>query len=154
MLLKSQGKQDVQAANEEWPEIVGGRVGERRTMKIATHQAPVQKQISVKNMSAEDLTKMKKNDPFLYYSIPGVRSARMLGKEIDVSDLGTCRMPRSSMSCPSRLQAAQGGAKNNQTVIRSKRMSFEIHPDVLLFEELGILDDLEEDDEESLGGDL
>lgn len=155
MLFKSQGKQHAAAANEEWPEIIDGKVGESRTVKINTYQAASNKQICVKNLSTCDLKSMKKSDPFLYYSIPGVRSAKILGKEIDTSDLKRCRMPRNSTSCPSRLQAVQCASQSDHTLVtRSKRVSFEIHPDVLLFEALGIFDEETDDDQASVDSDV
>ena len=41
-------------------------------------QAPL-----VTNMGLQDLRSLKQQDSFLYYSIPGVRSAKMLFKEVE-----------------------------------------------------------------------
>ena len=62
------------------------------------------------------------------------------------------------MSCPARLQTEQGKAQSPMTVTRSKRISFECHPDLLLEdllnndEDLAGLQDfnLEEDTEDLL----
>lgn len=110
----------------------------------------VRSAICLTSTTAGDLKAIKKQDPFLYYSIPGCRSAKILGKEVDVSNLGENKIPRCSNSCPSKLHSVQVCEKNVQTVTRSRRVSFEVHPDVLLFEDLGILDDVSED-EESVG---
>ena len=101
------------------------------------------------HMSCEDLTSLKQRDPFSYYSIPGVRSAKILLKEIDDStDLDDCRLARNCTSCPSRLQTSQPG---KLTVKRSSCISFECHPDLILYEDLEEEitddDDLSDDEE-------
>ena len=72
------------------------------------------KEVDIKNItSRDDLKSIQTQDPFMYYSIPEVRSARVLMKDIDMSNLS----PRS------------------QKVSRRTCISFECHPD-LLFEDL------------------
>ena len=101
-------------------------------MPLATEK-PKPKQIDLKTISsANDLKSIEKQDTFLYYSIPGVRIARLLGRDIDVTDLATSRMPRNGHSCPARLHAEQDKASNSQIVTRSSCISFECHPDILL----------------------
>ena len=144
-------------ANEDWPELIDvGKVGEVMTVKTV-FEPPKPKTIALKNISDKDLKSLKKKDPFSYYSIPGVRSASLLGKDIDTSDLGSCRI-KGTMSCPARLQTEKVKAQSSTTVTRSKRISFECHPDLLL-EDLvnsdedltGLEDfDLEEDTEDLL----
>ena len=123
--------------NEEWPEIINGQVGEVIRAKIET-QPPEPKTIALKTVSIDDLKSIKKKDPFLYYSIPGVRS-KLLGKEVDVANLGR--------SCPSRLftKSSSEAYQPVLTATRSKRISFECHPD-LLFEDLSTEEGNEDDD--------
>ena len=141
-------------ANEDWPELIDvDKVGEVLTVKTV-FEPPKPKTIALKNISDKDLKSLKKQDPFSYYSIPGVRSASLLGKDIDTSDLGSCRI-KGTMSCPARLQTEQVKAHSPTTVTRSKRISFECHPDLLLEDLLnsgaGLEDfDLEEDTEDLL----
>ena len=42
--------------------------------------------IDVKELSEEDLQSLRKEDPFMYYSIPAIRMATIHGKDIDPSD--------------------------------------------------------------------
>ena len=132
-------------ANDEWPEMieewpVNGKVGESITVKTKT-QPSSPKTIDLKNMSAEDLKSIKKQDPFLYYSIPGVRSAMFLSTDIDTSDLGASK----TKSCPSRLQTTRGKARSSRTTTRSSCISFECHPDLMMED---LLSDLSLEDEE------
>ena len=92
-------------------------------------QPPTPKVIGLKDIDASDLKSIKEQDPFLYYSIPGVRSAELLGKDIDTSDLGTCQF-KSASCCPTRSQRRQIRGRSH-TVTRSTRISFECHPDLL-----------------------
>lgn len=139
-------------ANEEWPEMItlDGKPGETRRVKMQFNP-PEPKTIALKTVSTNDLSTLKKKDPFLYYSIPGIRSAKVLGKEVDVNNLGTCAI----RSCPSRLFTQI--SKSYQpavTATRTKRISFECHPD-LLFENLSIEEgdessDFDEDEDEDI----
>ena len=141
-MVSSSLQNDVfSSANEEWPELIHfGKVSEVMTVKTV-FEPPKPKTIALKNITAEDLESIEKQDKFLYYSIPGVRSARLLGKDIDTSDLGTNRIK----SCPARLGTQQGTAQSLTTVTRSKRISFECHPDIL-FEDM--LEDMLNSDED------
>ena len=97
------------------------------------------REIDLQQVSADDLRTLKKQDAFMYYSIPGVRNAEMQMKDIDLSNLRNC------LSCPARMQTVQ--ATSISKVERSTRISYECHPDLLL-EEL-----LNEDGSNSIGSD-
>lgn len=71
--------------------------------------------------STNDLMSLKKEDPFMYYSIPGVRSATMLHRDIDIAHL------RASTILPSSTRL--------EKVPRSSRISFECTPDLMLLGE-------------------
>eukprot|EP00804_Cyclotella_cryptica_P026203 CCRYP_009783-RA/>CCRYP_009783-RA protein AED:0.24 eAED:0.24 QI:0/-1/0/1/-1/1/1/0/142 len=47
------------------------------------------KQIDVSKLTQEDIRALEKDDPFLYYSIPGVSKARLLCEPIDFSNLAS-----------------------------------------------------------------
>ena len=83
--------------------------------------APTPTQVDVrKYITEQDLESLKKQDPFLYYSIPGVRDATVLLEHADLH------------------QVAQNGLQTSRTsepvakVQRCRRLSFECHPDLLL----------------------
>ena len=69
--MSPQPNNKIDTAIEEWPE--------NQTFASAWRLAPAEptpKEVEVNNsLSAKDLKSLKKRDPFLYYSIPGVRDA-------------------------------------------------------------------------------
>ena len=121
------------SATEEWPKIINTtrkdddtplsndmiRV-EYHEVKTKTTDDEPKKQIDIKNISANDLKSIRREDPFMYYSIPGVRMSKMLLNDDNDID-------------PSRPETVHGKAQ--ETVVRKSRMSFECHPDLLLKEE-------------------
>lgn len=123
--------------------VLNVKVGQVRRVPMNT-QPPTPKVIDLKDIDASDLKSIREQDPFLYNSIPGVRSANLLGREIDTSDLGTCQF-KSTICCPSRSWTAQGEA-HSKTVTRSTRISYECHPDLLyddIFSSMGSDDALD-----------
>ena len=67
----------------------------------------------------------------MYFSIPAVKSARMLMREVDMSNLGGSALTRNCISCPSRLETVQHESLP-QRVTRTTCVSVECHPDLLL----------------------
>ena len=131
------------ADNEEWPEIISvARIGECRRVKVEL-MAKKTKKVDIKDISADALKSIQKEDSFMYYSIPGVRSAKVLMKDIDTSNLEASQF-RNCILCPSRLETVQDKAQP-RTVTRSSRISFECHPDLLLED---LLNDAEDCDQE------
>ena len=109
--------------------------------------------------SQADLDTIKSQDPFMYYSIPGVRSAKVLfNDDMDIDTAGLSQLEledgRRRRSCPDRIEIAidecdsssdesscapsapqeeeQQCPKPLKKVTRETRMSFECHPDLLL----------------------
>lgn len=76
------------------------------------------KQVCIDGITLKDLAMIKKSDPFLYYSIPGVREARLSLKEVKVP------------------QQAQVNTAQPRNVARKTRLSFECHPDILIENEM------------------
>ena len=130
--------------------MIDAKIGE--VIKVPTEPRKPKKQIDLKTVSsANDLKSLQKQDPFLYYSIPGVRRASLLGRDVDTSDLVTSGMARNCISCPARLE--QDKAQQTQTVTRRSCISFECHPDLLLEDMLDDTDDdfaVEDGDEDLL----
>ena len=131
-----------QGSNEQRPEMVNSpRVGDRYKIAIQPATNKPIKEIDIKNMSEDDLKSIQIEDPFLYYSIPEVRSARMLLKDIDETNL----LPTEKSS--GKLIKSDQPKK----VTRSTCISFECHPDKILedflFEEDDDSIDLEDDEE-------
>lgn len=120
-------------------EMIDVKIGEVIKVPLATEK-PKPKQIDLRTVSANDLKSIEKQDTFLYYSIPGVRSAKVLGRDIDTSDLATSKIPRDR-----GFKAEQDKASQSQTVTRRSCISFECHPDLLLED---LLDDDASSDED------
>ena len=105
----------MHTANKKSPEITNTEVGVN------------------KFISAQDLKSLKKQDPFLYYSIPEVREAtiRLGDEDVDMHQVALNGLRRYSKSCPASTQSS----RTSETVIkieRCKRLSFECHTDLLL----------------------
>jgi len=92
--------------------------------RVAMKTSPkIQEVITVECVSLDGLSEMKMEDPFLYYSIPGLLHAEMLGEGIDITRVDAQSRPVTQRNC----------------------ISFECHPDLLL-EEDGLLEQDPEDD--------
>ena len=80
-------------------------------------------QMDVTSLTSSELSDLKSDDPFMYYSISSVRNATQRGKNVDISLL---RAPpiRSQSSSVDRM-CSEG------TVARQRRVSTECHPDLL-----------------------
>ncbi|KAL3785698.1 hypothetical protein HJC23_008731 [Cyclotella cryptica] len=79
------------------------------------------KQISTKEMTSQDLARLKMDDPFLYYSIPAVRKACFLSKEVDEYCL-TSQTGEKDLA---------GSGNQSYVVKRQSRLSFECHSSTL-----------------------
>jgi len=105
----------------------------------------------------DDLKSIKQQDPFMYYSIPSVRRAKVLMKnemDIDTSNLGEHIPRRSRVSTVHGVDDSTNRQEQEEDaqmkVTRSTRISFECHPDLILediFNEMYLHDDLDDDDD-------
>ena len=142
MVVKSSDK--VASSKSEEISIVA-RIGESISAPTKTTDDKPKKTVDLKYItSLDDLKSIKKQDPFMYYSIPGARKATVLMQAIDLSNL------------IGDGQAVQDETPQaSQKVSRSSRISFECHPDLLLGDVLNELYGLDnEDTEEPLDEDL
>ena len=138
--------QSFDTSNEEWSEILNIDVGEHplspsavaaslTTATVPTASAdpsPVEVDVN-KALSAQDLRSLKKQDPFLYYSLPGVREASVQRKRVDMHQLAQDGLRRTCASCPASTQTvAMTDTTATAKVKRCTRVSFECAPDLLL----------------------
>ena len=108
-----------------------------RVQLVKTKTIPTskpKKELDIKDItSLDDLKSLKRQDPFMYYSIPGVRSAKILMKDdidIDTANLGVSKITREEQQPPSI-----------EKVTRCTRISYECGPSLLLEDILKDFDD-------------
>lgn len=76
------------------------------------------KQIDTTGLSWGDMILLKKSDPFLYYSIPGNRDAKLPGEDVDVSDLNLPSSASRSRSFTAVETAADGSNDEVKNLLR------------------------------------
>ena len=85
--------------------------------------------IDVRDLSEEELQSLRKEDPFMYYSIPAIRMATIYGKDIDPSDkVALCCSNLSSdgqQEPASKRTKSTYSNRSKTTVLRRTRISFE-----------------------------
>ena len=114
----------------------------------------------VTDMSDDELKSLARRDPFLYYSIPGaVRSARPTlpldeSNDMDTTNRGPnhgasrlLRRCTTTTSLPSSLRKLRMEQQaRDATVKRRNTISYECHPDCLLFDDYDLGWDEDDDD--------
>ncbi|KAL7477023.1 hypothetical protein ACHAW6_002842 [Cyclotella cf. meneghiniana] len=115
---------DVKSSSENRCRKTIANTAEADTTDISEPTFPVEtapQQMDVTSLTSAELSELKINDPFMYYSIPFVRNAALHGKDVSVLDVPS-RSTSIDNECPKR------------SVTRQRRISTEFHPDVLLEE--------------------
>lgn len=106
---------------------------------VSTKGEPIQqKVIDTRNLTEEDLKTLRKQDPFLYFSIPAVRTATLLNRDVDMLQGWQCSR---TASCSSRIDTTPPTKVERRICI-----SFECHTDLLLedcFDEMANDDELD-----------
>ena len=143
-------KSSFGTSNEEWAEILTVDVQGSNSVRLApADPTPVEVAVDIA-LSAQDLQSLKKRDPFLYYSIPGVRQATVRHKPVDMHQLAQDGLRRNCASCPASIQTVTTKSEPAAKVKRCTRVSFECAADLLMED---LMDDLVEMEmEESLVG--
>lgn len=111
-------------------------------------------ELDISNFSLSDLESLHDEDPFMYYSIPGVRRADVFLKDLDYSDLTPLiGLGGGQVSSLSHLDESSSSQTTATHISRQSRFSLECHLNVLmenlLFED-GEDGDVSEDDLEHL----
>ena len=123
-------------SNLEWPV----RASCYRVRTATADPTPTQVDVN-KSISAQELKSLKKRDPFLYYSIPGVRDAAVRLEDADMHQIVQNGLNRKSQSCSARIQGSGSGTSEPAVQVqRCTRLSFESYPD-LLWDEMDDLTD-------------
>ena len=98
-------KSSFDTANQEWAEILLTADEQSSTSVRLAPADPTPLVVDVnKALSAQDLISLKKRDPFLYYSIPGVCEATVRHKQVDMHQLARDGLSRNCASCPASIQ--------------------------------------------------
>ena len=113
----------IDTADDEWPEI--------SAMACRLSPAdPAPREVKVNNsLSEQDLNSLKKSDPFLYYSIPGVRGATVRMELVDMHQIAQNGLQELHQSYPASMPTT---SEPDAKVKRCTRISFECHTDLLL----------------------
>ena len=111
-------------------------IGESIAVPTKTDDNKPKKTVDLNDISnLEDLKSIQEQDSFMYYSIPGVRKAKVLMEDIDMTNL---------IGAPARAPQV------SQKVSRKSRISFECHPDLLFENFLNNMGGLDFEDEDDL----
>ena len=94
----------------------------------STDEAP-KRVIDTRNLSEEDLKALRKQDPFLYYSIQSARNAAL---RRNFSDDLTALHNQEEVACSRSRRASCPSRVESTMVERKSCISFERHPDLLL----------------------
>ena len=96
-------KQESSAFNDELPKLVNTTATIGICQKIKT-QPPAprepEREINLKRITADNLNQSKKQDPFMYFSIPEVRDATLQMREIDMTKVGGATVRRNCILHP------------------------------------------------------
>ena len=94
-----------------------------RSIQVATIFEKQSKQINLKDLDSSEVTSLKTQDPFLYYSIPAVMQASRLHQDVDVSAFDSLKDSESSNEKPNPA------AGDKDIITRKSKVSFESYPD-------------------------
>ncbi|KAL7484703.1 hypothetical protein ACHAW6_011489 [Cyclotella cf. meneghiniana] len=84
-------------------------------------------ELNITDLTSSDLAALKRNDPFMYYSIPSVKNAALNCKDVNASLLN---VSLSQYSTCSEIKSKEN-ASTKYIVTRQRQLSVECHPDVL-----------------------
>ncbi|KAL3785669.1 hypothetical protein HJC23_001940 [Cyclotella cryptica] len=104
-------------------------------------------QVNLEAFNSSDVASLKTKDPFLYYSIPAVKKAEVLQKELDLSSSDPlANFSRRQYRNPKQ---ACDEKRVSLTVTRCSRVSFECHTDLLLQDLINDINDVDSDGEDA-----
>lgn len=131
-------------ANDEWLKIEStSKINEVKHVPMSIFKPrSLTREYDIRDMSENDLESLETTDPFLYYSIPGVRAAKVALKDVDHSDVDALCRAMSNASVTKSQPPLAGSTR----VARRSCVSFECHASVLMEDVLVELDDLSDDE--------
>lgn len=144
--------QEIPPSNDKWSFISSmAKINEVHSvpMSVLEQRTTSRQELDLQEYSKEELQELKMKDPFMYYSIPGVRSAKLALKDIDLSDVSALCQGGTNAKSSSRPSERSKGSSNNTIVVRRSALSLECHSDIFLayvFDDLSVCDDDEDED--------
>mmetsp|Transcript_31683 Transcript_31683/g.67126 ORF Transcript_31683/g.67126 Transcript_31683/m.67126 type:complete len:175 (+) Transcript_31683:80-604(+) len=98
--------------------------------------------INLANYSDEDLEELRRSDPFMYFSIPSVRSANLRHETYRREPVRRNSLPaHGNDRSQNEYISGRDNNQGDQEVLRQSRISFEAHSSVILSELLDSLGD-------------
>ena len=92
---------------------------------------PAPQQLDITDLTSSDLARLRRDDPFMYYSIPSVNNAALHLENVSATALHS---PSSQHS--SETKSNHDNASTKQMVTRQRRLSLECHHDSFMEEML------------------
>lgn len=78
--------------------------------------SPYAQGLDITNLSEDDIKSLHSEDPFMFYSIPGIHKAAMLGRQVDFSD-------RDALLSREQQDLGQDGNETRSTFVPRRLMS-------------------------------
>ena len=103
------------------------------------------KELETKDLSKDDFRALKEADAFMYYSIPGARTASILGQDIESSNTDDALFRRCSSLSTTSSESTSDSNRSDTSVVRKTRISCEVDAFSLM---ATMLDDIEDDEED------
>lgn len=94
-------------------------------IKAAEYEQRKKNRPNIERMSQDEIKALRKTDPFMYYSLPAVRKAALALEPVD------CPTAIDSSDCKEQ-QRRDALKRLRRSAYRRTRLSFEVHPSVLL----------------------
>lgn len=120
------------------------KVGATIRVPASEYERRTRKQLDAEELTEEGIKSMRAADPFMYYSVPGLRRAALLLEDVDYADTAalcrgdrTCQAARRN-SAPAGCSAPKAPLKTS--IERRTSISTEVHPSLLLDDLLEQLD--------------
>lgn len=134
--------------NDKWLELSkSAKMNEvlRVSASFFEEHTSTKQELDLQDLNEDDIRELQEKDAFLYYSIPGVRAAKVALKDIDYSDVNALCQGVSQVSLAPKLSSKRRHRQVDSTkVVRRSCVSFEAHTSLLLED---LLDELSDDDD-------
>ena len=111
-----------------------------------------EEEVDISNYTQDDLERLRLEDPFLYYSIPAMKRKLYESDKSPMNSPARSHASSRRSSCPTILLSSDGRPEQQQrreSVKRTRRVSVEPHPSVVLkhiMDEMNMNDEFDDSD--------